>query len=86
MTQLPHPYKLHIVFKIKQQLIYKPVNSFGILKELHIVNEKDQLEFDHLFNSDGIILWEQILEWSRNVRNRFKTLNIDELFDIKFNE
>ncbi len=74
------------IFKIQNEMFWRPVNAFGIFKKLSIVNGKDEVEFNSLFDGCGHVSWENILGWPRGVRKRFRTVNVDELFNIKFTE
>lgn len=72
------------LFRIQFKFSLKPVNAFGILKPLKVFNQEDEQKFDELFNSTNLPEWNKILYWTAEVRNRFKELNCDELFKIKF--
>jgi len=74
------------IFKIQNKMFWRPVNAFGIFRKLSIVNGKDEVEFNNLFNSGKNISWDQMLEWAGRIRDRFRTVNVDELFNIKFSE
>jgi len=74
------------IIKVQHKLILRPVNAFGIFRKLRIVNGKDEVEFDQMFNSTRNISWDKMLEWAKRIRGRFRTLNVDELFKVRFSE
>jgi len=74
------------LFEIQHKLILRPVNSFGIFRRLKIFNKQDEAEFNHLFINGDQISWKLILGWARKISEKFKTVDIDELFKIKFYE
>ena len=71
-------------FKMQLKLFYKPVNSFGILKRLKIVDSKDEYFFHRLFNGPEKPDYHELIGWIEGMRKRFRNQNIDELFNIRF--
>ena len=72
-------------FTIQNKFLFRPVNSFGIFNKLGIFNSNDEADFYDLFKDNEGADFIKIITWSNKIHRRFKTLNSDDLFKIKFN-
>jgi len=74
------------IFNIQHNLVWRPTNAFGIFRKLNITNREDEVEYDYLFKNGRNASWKQLSEWSGRIRNRFRTVDVDEVLKIKFHE
>jgi hypothetical protein len=71
-------------FKIKRNIVYQPVNSFGIFKRIGIFDSNDESEFDKICEKSPFDCLNNSLEWIKTVRLKFQSQEIEKMFDIKF--
>jgi hypothetical protein len=72
-------------FAIEYRLVLRPLNWFGILENLGILESGDEQRLFELWRRNNTICdWTQLIGWTRVVRQRFQQQDIDALFAIKF--
>jgi hypothetical protein len=71
-------------FAIEYRLVLRPLNWFGILEHLGVLESGDaQRLFELWRRHDTICDWTQLLGWTHAVRQRFQQQNIEALLAIK---
>jgi hypothetical protein len=61
----------------------EPLDWVEIFLRLGVLDERAASDFDALF-VDGTAPWTRVLEWGRRTRERFASLDLDEVFAVRF--
>jgi hypothetical protein len=73
-------------FAVEHRLVWRPLNWFGRLQVLGILDNQAAQELFDLWHrrDDHACDWAALLRWTRAVRQRFQQQDIEALFTIKF--
>ena len=71
-------------FKIKNHIVYRPVNSFGIFKRIGVFDNDDEIQFDEIYDKEPFRCLKKSLKWIKDVRLKFQKKDIEQMFNIKF--
>lgn len=70
-------------FVVTRALVHRPVDWRAMLSRLGVLDEADCSTLDRLFAGSTGPSWDALLGWTRRVRERFPTLDLQRMFELR---
>lgn len=69
-------------FRVRRKLLHRPECAFGNLMPLNLLDAENKSDFDRLFRGREPS-WQEVLAWGAGVRQRFRTLDLDDILSVQ---